>query len=111
MDVAFETAGSLPTTRLTLAAPKPGGVAVLVGLPPDPEVSLDIVSAASREVTLRGVFRYANCYPAAVELAASGRVNLDALVTHRFPFAQTPDAFAFADREKRTSMKVMIDVH
>ena len=111
VDVAFETAGSLPTTRLTLAAPKPGGVAVLVGLPPDPEVSLDIVSAASREVTLRGVFRYANCYPAAVELAASGRVNLDALVTHRFPFAQTPDAFAFADREKRTSMKVMIDVH
>lgn len=110
VDVAFETAGSLPTTRLTLAAPKPGGTAVLVGLPPDPEVSLDIVSAASREVTLRGVFRYANCYPAAIELAATGRVNLDALVTHRFPFAQTPEAFAFADREKRTSMKVMIDV-
>ena len=110
MDVAFETAGSLPTTRLTIAAPKPGGVAVLVGLPADPEVSLDIVSAASREVTLRGVFRYANCYPAAVELVASGAVNLDALVTHRYPFDQTPEAFDFADREKKTSMKVMIDV-
>ncbi|MFT2719048.1 NAD(P)-dependent alcohol dehydrogenase [Deinococcus sp. A31D244] len=110
VDVAFETAGSLPTTRLTLAAPKPGGVAVLVGLPPDPEVSLDIVSAASREVTLRGVFRYANCYPAAAQLVASGAANLDALVTHRFPFGQTPQAFEFADREKRTSMKVMIDV-
>ncbi|WP_295818757.1 NAD(P)-dependent alcohol dehydrogenase [uncultured Deinococcus sp.] len=110
VDVAFETAGSLPTTRLTIAAPKPGGVAVLVGLPADPEVSLDIVSAASREVTLRGVFRYANCYPAAVELVASGAVNLDALVTHRYPFDQTPEAFDFADREKKTSMKVMIDV-
>ncbi|UBV45026.1 NAD(P)-dependent alcohol dehydrogenase (plasmid) [Deinococcus taeanensis] len=110
VDVAFETAGSLPTTRLTLAAPKPGGVAVLVGLPPDPEVTLDIVSAASREVTLRGVFRYANCYPAAVQLAASGAVDLDALVTHRYPFTRTPDAFAFADAEKRSSMKVMIDV-
>lgn len=110
VDVAFETAGSLPTTRLTIAAPKPGGVAVLVGLPADPEVSLDIVSAASREVTLRGVFRYANCYPAAVELVASGAVNLDALVTHRYSFDQTPEAFEFADREKKTSMKVMIDV-
>ncbi|MFC3834284.1 NAD(P)-dependent alcohol dehydrogenase [Deinococcus rufus] len=110
VDVAFETAGSLPTTRLTIAAPKPGGVAVLVGLPADPEVSLDIVSAASREVTLRGVFRYANCYPAAVELVASGAVNLDALVTHRYSFDQTPEAFDFADREKKTSMKVMIDV-
>ncbi|WP_309570272.1 NAD(P)-dependent alcohol dehydrogenase [Deinococcus sp.] len=110
VDVAFETAGSLPTTRLTLAAPKPGGVAVLVGLPADPEVSLDIVSSASREVTLRGVFRYANCYPAAVELVASGAVNLDALVTHRYAFGDTPEAFEFADREKRISMKVMIDV-
>lgn len=110
VDVAFETAGSLPTTRLTIVAPKPGGVAVLVGLPADPEVSLDIVSAASREVTLRGVFRYANCYPAAVELVASGAVNLDALVTHRYPFDQIPEAFDFADREKKTSMKVMIDV-
>ncbi|MDV6374995.1 NAD(P)-dependent alcohol dehydrogenase [Deinococcus arenicola] len=110
VDVSFETAGSLPTTRMTLAAPRPGGRAVLVGLPPDPEVSLDIVSAASREVTLRGVFRYANCYPAAIGLVASGAVDLDALVTHRYAFDDTPEAFEFADREKKASMKVMIDV-
>ncbi|UQN10011.1 NAD(P)-dependent alcohol dehydrogenase [Deinococcus sp. QL22] len=111
VDVSFETAGSLPTTRLSLAAPKPGGVTVLVGLPPDPEVSLDIVSAASREVSIRGVFRYANCYPAAIELVASGAVNLNLLVTHRYDFAHTPEAFAFADAEKKTSMKVMIEVN
>lgn len=110
VDVAFETAGSLPTTRLSLAAPRPGGVSVLVGLPPDPEVSLDLVSAASREVSIRGVFRYANCYPAAIALVESGAVNLDLLVTHRYAFEQTPEAFEFADREKRASMKVMIDV-
>ncbi|CAM4061988.1 NAD(P)-dependent alcohol dehydrogenase [Deinococcus marmoris] len=110
VDVSFETAGSLPTTRMTLAAPRPGGRAVLVGLPADPEVSLDIVSAASREVTLRGVFRYANCYPAAIALVASGAIDLDALVTHRYAFDQTPEAFEFADHEKKASMKVMIDV-
>ncbi|BDP43410.1 sorbitol dehydrogenase (plasmid) [Deinococcus aetherius] len=110
VDAAFETAGSLPTTRLSLAAPRPGGTTVLVGLPPDPEVSLDIVSAASREVSIRGVFRYANCYPAAIALVESGAVDLDALVTHRYPFEQTPEAFEFAGGEKRASMKVMIDV-
>ncbi|MEW6420713.1 MAG: NAD(P)-dependent alcohol dehydrogenase [Deinococcota bacterium] len=110
VDAAFETAGSLPTTRMSLAAPRPGGTTVLVGLPPDPEVSLDIVSAASREVSIRGVFRYANCYPAAIALVESGAVDLDALVTHRYTFDRTPEAFEFADREKRTSMKVMIDV-
>ncbi|MFC4454520.1 NAD(P)-dependent alcohol dehydrogenase [Deinococcus sonorensis] len=110
VDVAFETAGSVPTCRMSLEAPRPGGVTVLVGLPPAPEVSLDIVSAASRETDIRGIFRYANCYPAAIELVASGAVNLDALVTHRYRFDQTPEAFEFADREKRSSMKVMIDV-
>ncbi len=110
VDVSFETAGSLPTTRMSLSAPKSGGITVLVGLPPDPEVNLDIVSAASREISIKGVFRYANCYPAAIELVASGQVNLDALVTHRYSFEQTPEAFEFADREKKSSMKVMINV-
>ncbi|WP_045234803.1 NAD(P)-dependent alcohol dehydrogenase [Deinococcus pimensis] len=110
VDVAFETAGSLSTTRMSLAAPRPGGTAVLVGLPPDPEVSLDLVSAATREVNVRGVFRYANCYPAAIALVERGAVNLDVLVTHRFPFERTPDAFEFADASRRASMKVMIDV-
>lgn len=110
VDVAFETAGSVPTCRLSLAAPRPGGVSVLVGLPPDPEVSLDIVSAASRETDIRGVFRYANCYPAAIGLVESGAANLDALVTQRYPFEQTPEAFAFAEREKASSLKVMIEL-
>ncbi|WP_425144924.1 NAD(P)-dependent alcohol dehydrogenase [Deinococcus sp.] len=110
VDVAFETAGSVPTCRMSLEAPRPGGVTVLVGLPPAAEVSLDIVSAASRETDIRGIFRYANCYPAAIGLVASGAVNLDVLVTQRFDFAATPEAFAFADAERARSMKVMIDV-
>ncbi len=110
VDVAFETGGTLATTRLALASPRPGGSVVLVGLPPDPEISLDIAGAAQREAVIKGVFRYANCYPTAIELVASGQVDLDALVTHRYPFAQTPEAFEFADREKKTSMKVLIDV-
>ncbi len=110
VDVAFETAGSVPTCRMSLAAPRPGGVTVLVGLPPDPEVTLDIVSAASRETDIRGLFRYANCYPAAIALASSGAAPLDALVTHRYAFDQAPEAFAFADQERAKSMKVMIDL-
>jgi L-iditol 2-dehydrogenase len=110
VDVAFETAGSVPTCRMSLEAPRPGGVTVLVGLPPEPEVSLDIVSAASRETDIRGIFRYANCYPAAIALVASGAIDLDVLVTHRYAFTETQAALEFADREKKTSMKVMIDV-
>lgn len=109
VDTAFETAGTLETCRTTVLATRTGGVAILVGLPPDPMVSLDIVAAASREVDIRGQFRYANCYPAALELVATGRVNLDRMITHRFGLTQAGDALEFADRE-RESMKVMVEI-
>jgi L-iditol 2-dehydrogenase len=110
VDVAFETAGVLATTRAAMAAPRPGGVVILVGLPPDPMVELDIVSAASKEIDIRGQFRYANCYPTAIALAAGGRVDVKSLVTHHFPLSETPDALRFADEAKSEALKVMVDV-
>ncbi|NJK44828.1 MAG: NAD(P)-dependent alcohol dehydrogenase, partial [Pleurocapsa sp. SU_196_0] len=96
--------------RAAVLAPRTGGVAVLVGLPPEPLVSLDIVAAASREVDIRGQFRYANGYPTALELVASGRVNLDRLVTQRFSLQDAGAALEFADTQKKSSMKVMVEV-
>ncbi|GEM45483.1 NAD(P)-dependent alcohol dehydrogenase [Deinococcus cellulosilyticus] len=109
-DVVFETAGNLRTCQQSMLAARPGGVVVLVGLPPNPQVELDLVAAASREVDIRGIFRYANCYPAALRLVEEGRVNLDRMVTHRYPLDQAGEALSFADEFKHVSMKVMVDV-
>ncbi|NOY79840.1 MAG: NAD(P)-dependent alcohol dehydrogenase [Kiritimatiellaeota bacterium] len=110
VDVAFETAGAIPTTRNTLAATRRGGVAVLVGLPPEPMVELDIVEAASKEIDIRGMFRYANRYPTGIALTLEGRVDVRSLVTHRFPLDAVRDALEFADTNKASSMKVMVEV-
>ena len=110
VDAAFETAGALVTCRNTILATRSGGVAVLVGLPPEPMVSLDIVAAASREVDIRGQFRYANCYPTALALLANGKVNLDKMITQRFGLAQTQAALEFADTQKKRCLKVMIEI-
>ncbi|ODS36527.1 MAG: alcohol dehydrogenase [Candidatus Altiarchaeales archaeon WOR_SM1_79] len=109
-DVAFETAGALAATRAAMAAARPGGVVMLVGLPPDPLVELDIVSAASKEIDIRGQFRYANCYPRAIALTAAERVDMKSLVTHHFPLSQTSEALRFADKAKSEALKVMVDV-
>jgi L-iditol 2-dehydrogenase len=110
VDVSFETAGSVPTTRNALAATRHGGVAVLTGLPSRPLVELDIVSAASKEIDIRGQFRYANRYPPAIALTSSGRIDVASLVTHHFPLLEAQRALRFSDEHKDVAVKVMVDV-
>ncbi len=110
VDVAFETAGTLVTTRNTLAAVRPGGVAVLVGLPPQPMVELNLVAAAGKEIDIRGMFRYANRYPRAIALTAARRIEVASLVTHHFPLEQAEAALRFADEHKGKALKVMVDI-
>jgi L-iditol 2-dehydrogenase len=110
VDVAFETAGAVAATRNALAVTRPGGVAVLVGLPPESMIEIDLVSASSKEIDIRGQFRYANRYPPAIALTAEGRIDVASLVTHHFPLQNAKEALRFADEHKAESLKVMVDV-
>ena len=44
-----------------------------------------------------------------LELIASGRLEVDALVTHRIPFAQAAGAYDLIDREPETTLKVLLE--
>ncbi len=48
-----------------------GGVLVLVGLGPSVNGTIPIVTAGRREIDVKGIFRYANCYPMAIHLVSS----------------------------------------
>merc|ERR1719150_864415 len=73
-DVTIECSGVESSIRFGIFSTKSGGCLVLVGLG-KPEVSIPIVNAAVREVDIRGIFRYANCYPTAIAMVASGKVT------------------------------------
>ncbi|CRK99589.1 CLUMA_CG012901, isoform A [Clunio marinus] len=104
---SLDCSGAEATNRLGLLATKSGGVFVIVGNGP-PEVKVPMVGSVCREVDIRGVFRYANDYPAALALVASGKANVKRLVTHHFDITETADAFKASRYGTDGAIKVMI---
>ncbi|XP_038072109.1 sorbitol dehydrogenase-like [Patiria miniata] len=106
-EISIECSGAEPSIQTGIYATKSGGVLVLVGLGP-PTVNVPMVSAALREVDIRGIFRYANCYPLALEMIASGKVDAKPLITHHFPLEKTLEAFETSRTGAGGAIKVMI---
>lgn len=94
-DVLLECSGSPQATRDGLAALRPAATAVLVGMGPD-ELIVPLGLVQQRELNVTGTFRYANTYPAAIALAASGQVDLDGLVTGHYGLDRAEDALRAA---------------
>eukprot|EP00057_Strongylocentrotus_purpuratus_P023238 XP_011677712.1 PREDICTED: sorbitol dehydrogenase-like [Strongylocentrotus purpuratus] len=105
--ITIECTGAPPSSQTGIFATRSGGVLVLVGLGP-PEISLPVVNAAVREVDIRGIFRYVNCYPTALEMIASGKIDAKPLITHHFKLAESLKAFETAKTGEGGAIKVMI---
>ena len=90
-DAFIDCSGAPSAITAGIRALRPAGRAVLVGMGPD-ELVLPFAFVQTREITVTGTFRYANTWPTAIALVASGAVDLDALVTDRFPLAETEQA-------------------
>ena len=108
-DVVFEASGSPHVFGGLWEIPAPGGTVVLVGIPVDP-VPLDVAAAQARELRIETVFRYANSYQRAIELAASPAVDLGALISATYPFADAVAAFERGAEGRPTDTKIQIRV-
>ncbi|WP_019004862.1 NAD(P)-dependent alcohol dehydrogenase [Cohnella laeviribosi] len=107
-DVAWETAGYPRALQSALLSLRRGGKLAVVGLPAQAEIPLNVHAMTDREIDIYGVFRYANTYPSAIEMLASGIADAAALVTDRYPLAQTQEAMVRAMTNKSGSLKVMV---
>jgi L-iditol 2-dehydrogenase len=94
VDVAFEAAWADQSIQLAAEMVRYGGKLVLVGIPRDDQMVLNHSTARRKGLTLFMSRRMKHTYPRAIELVQNGLVDVKSIVTHRFPLAQTPEAFA-----------------
>lgn len=91
--IVFEASGAEVCIRAGLALVGRGGVFVQVGMGKD-DVNFPMSEVLGKELTVKGVFRYAHGdYTTAVELVASGKVEVERLVSHRFKFDDAVEAY------------------
>ncbi|GAB3913895.1 sorbitol dehydrogenase [Microlunatus endophyticus] len=105
-DVILECSGAAPAVLGAFDAAAPAARIVLIGMGAA-RLELPVGLIQARELRVTGVFRYANCYPAAISLAASGAIDLDALVTGRFGLDEVEDALTAAKRDPKTLKPVV----
>jgi len=105
-EVLLECSGHPAATAQAIRSLAPGGRAVLVGMGGD-ELPLPLSVVQERELELTGTFRYAGTWPTAIALVASGRVDLDRLVTGTYALGRAEEALT-AGRRDHLSVKVVV---
>jgi len=108
VDVVFDTSGSATACQSTPHLARRGGVITIVGWPDPGTLPFPIEMVLEKELDIRGVNRYANTYPTAIGLLASGKLDVHPLVSHRFPFDRVVEAFDFAVEHRAETIKVMV---
>ena len=104
-DVMFEASGNPAALRQGIAAVRPRGIVVLIGIGGEASLMLNVLVA--KEVDLRGTFRFDAEFGWAVDAIASGRIDPTPLLTEVVPLARAREAFDLASDRTR-AMKVQL---
>ncbi len=110
VDVAFECAGQQETIDQCVELLKPGGKIILTGIPRFERISLAIDKIRRKEITIINIRRQKKCTQVALDLIASGKVNVDFMITHKFTLEQTQDAFDMVTEYRDGVVKALIEL-
>jgi len=108
VDVVIEASGAETAIQSTTDAVRRGGTVVFVGLAAEGEVPINTHDVVNGELDVHGSFRFRNTYPAAVDLLASGNVDVEGLIDYEMPLAEL--AAAFERTEDPSLVKGMVAV-
>ncbi len=106
-DVVFEASGAPAGMNSAIRAARRGGAVVLIGSLPGGQIPAMANAVMAKELDLLGSFRFSEEFFTAVEMIASGRIDVSCIISARRPLEAAPEALRLAlDRTK--SMKVVL---
>ncbi len=105
-DAAIECSGAPQALAACIAALRPRGTLVQLGLSGD--MTVPMMQVTAKELSLKGSFRFHEEFGVAVALMQKGLIDVGPLITHSFPLADFAQAFTTAS-DRSVAMKVQLE--
>jgi L-iditol 2-dehydrogenase len=106
VDVVLEVAGPESAVAVAVDVARPAGRVVLAGIPDGDTTSFPASTARRKALTFVMARRMKEVYPRAIALVESGAIDVEVIVSDRFPLGQAAKAMQVA--EGRRGHKVMV---
>ncbi len=109
LDVLYECCGKQEAIENAINVLKPGGKIIIIGIPEFDNWKFPADKIRRKEITIINIRRQNHCFQEALDLIASGKIDISGMPTHRFKFKDTQKAFNLVADYQDGVMKAMID--
>ena len=110
LDVVFDCCGKQEALDQATELLKPGGKLMAVGIPSVDRVSFKVDDFRRKELVVRNVRRQTECVEDALDLIRREKKKVDRLLTHRFSFVKTREAFELVEAYADGVIKAVVEI-
>ncbi len=108
VDAVLDCVGHGSTIAASVRLAKAGSHIVLVGMAAEDLSGVPLGPISAKELVLTSIFRYANLFPTTIQAIASGMIDVKGIVSNRYPFSQTPEAYRATVEHIKDTVKSVI---
>jgi len=109
-DIVYEAAGVSQTFVQSVQVAAPRATISFYGVPPEPVSGFDFAMFLLKDLKMVSASGSPRCFTSAISAAASGRVNLRPLITHRFKLDQTAEAMSVVNNRADGVVKALVKI-
>ncbi len=109
LDVVFECCGKQEAIDNAIDLLKPGGKLMIIGIPEFERWSFNVDKCRHKEITITNVRRQNHALEPTLEMMRDRVFDAHKMITHRYKFDQTKEAFDLVDHYAGGVMKAMIE--